>query len=31
VLFEIVSGQVRRRLVGHREGVMSLAFTPDGK
>jgi WD40 repeat protein len=30
-LFEVATGQVRRQLAGHRDHVMTLAFTPDGR
>jgi WD40 repeat protein len=30
-LIEIASGQVRAELTGHRYGIRSLAFSPDGK
>jgi WD40 repeat protein len=30
LIYEIATGQVRRRLTGHRYEVMSLAFGPDG-
>ena len=31
VLFEVATGEVRRRMLGHRSHVWSLTFTPDGK
>jgi WD40 repeat protein len=30
-LIEVASGQVRAELLGHRDGVYSLAFSPDGR
>lgn len=29
-LYEVATGQIRRRLIGHREGLSSMAYTPDG-